>query len=148
MDDGSQAAVRQLLGEQPELEFFYMIYLAYSTGSVGDSTFHSLATDPQNCRAIIQRLCAEQQVAGAREAAEIAELPEDEQPYDTLFPDGCSVSLCIVLPDKRHYVSILGQHWNNQGRSHHSASIPDIFDVAYYSDKVRQGQYSRHQVKS
>lgn len=69
-------------------------------------------------------------------------------PYDPALPDGCSVALCIVLPDKQHYVRIQGQRWNNYGQSHHPALTPDIFDVAYYSDKVRHGDYSRSSVKS
>ncbi|NJN96517.1 MAG: HEAT repeat domain-containing protein [Anaerolineales bacterium] len=147
-DDGSETAARQLLLDQPELEFFYIIWLAYSSGSGGYNTFHSLVTDPQSCQAAIQRLCAEQKAISAREIAELEELPEDDMPYDLALPDGCSVSLCIVLPDKQHYVRIQGQHWNNYGQSHHPALIPDIFDVAYYSDKVRHGDYSRYSVKS
>lgn len=148
VNDDSEAAARQLLLDQPELECFYIIWLAYNSGSGGYSAFHSLATNPQSCQATIQRLCAAQKVACAQEIAELNELPEDEMPYDPALPDGCSVSLCMVLPDQQHYVVIQGQSWNNYGHSHHFALIPDIFDVAYYRDKVRHGDYSRHRVKS
>jgi hypothetical protein len=53
-----------------------------------------------------------------------------------------------VLPDKQHNAPIHTQRWHNRGQSHHSSLIPDIFDVAYYSDKIRHGEYSRYWVKS
>jgi hypothetical protein len=148
VSDESEAAARQLLLDEPDLPFFYAISLAYGTGSVGYSTFHSLAADVPACRATIERLCAQQKAESERLIAELNELPEDEQPYDPALPDGCSASLCIVLPDKRHYVVMHGQSWDNRGQSFHSALIPDIFDVAYYSDKVRHGEYRRSWVKS
>jgi hypothetical protein len=147
VSDEAEAAARQLLRDRPDLEFFYNISLGYSDGSTGFNTFHSLATDPQDCQATIQRLCAEQKAECEREIASLKELPEDERPYDPALPAGCSVSLCIVLPDKHHYVQMHGQSWDNWGQSYHSALIPDIFDVAYYSDKVRHGEYSRYWVK-
>jgi hypothetical protein len=139
-------AVRELLHAQPEREFFYVIYRTYSTGSTGDSSFHSLATDQQTCQETIQRLCAEQKAASAAIIAELNQLPEDERPYDPAIPDGCSVGLYGVLPDKAHVVLMHGQQWYNNGVTHHSKLIPDIFDVAYYVDKVRHGEYSRLKV--
>lgn len=141
-------AVRQLLLAQPNLDFFYILYLEYTTGSTGDSRFHSVVTDPQSCWATVQRLCAEQKAAWEAEVAEIKELPEDEWPYDPLLPDGCAASLCIVLPDKQQYVQFARQQWFNNGQSLHPAEKPDIFDVAYYTDKVRRGDYeSRDRIK-
>lgn len=148
MSDTAETAIRQLFSVQPTLAFFYVIDLTYTTGSIGDSTFHSLVTDPQLCRATVQRLCAEQKAAWEEEVAEINALPPDEEPYDPFLPDGCSVSLCIVLPDQQQYVRIQSQHWNNRGHSLHAADRPDIFDVAYYSDKVARGDYHRNLVKS
>lgn len=148
MSDDSDITARQLLKEHPELEFFYIIWLAYSSGSGGYNVFHSLVTEAERCQATIQRLCAEQKAICAQEIAELKELPENEMPYDPALPDGCSVTLCIVLPDKQQYILIQGQRWNNYGHSHHPALIPDIFDVSYYSDKVRHGEYSPHRVRS
>lgn len=146
--DGSETAVRQLLRAQPELTFFYKIYLAYNSGSVGDSAFHSLATDPQACEVTIQRLCAEQKAKFAAEVAEIKALPPEEEPYDPFLPDGCSVLLCIVLPDQEHYVPIHSQRWYNGGQTRRDAGVPDIFDVAYYREQVRRGAYNQNSVKS
>jgi len=139
--DKAEAAVRQLLLAQPALQFFYKIYLEYNSGSVGDSVFHALATEPQACQAMIQRLCAEQNAKCEAEIAELQALPSEEEPYDPFLPAGCSAALCIVLTDPQHYVLIHSQRWNNQGQPLHDAALPDIFDVAYYSDKVRQGGY-------
>lgn len=148
MIDKVEAAVRQLLRQQPSLGFFYVLDLTYTTGSIGDSTFHSLVTDPQSCRATVQRLCAEQKAAWEEEVAEIKALPPDEEPYDPFLPDGCSVSLCIVLPDQQHYVRIQRQQWNNRGYTLHPADRPDIFDVAYYRDQVSRSAYpSRDKIK-
>lgn len=148
MLDASETAVRQLLSAQPNLAFFYVIDLTYTTGSIGDSTFHSLVTDPQICQATVQRLCAEQKSKWEEEVAEINALPPDEEPYDPMLPDGCSVSLCIVLPDQQHYVRIQRQQWNNRGFTLHPADRPDIFDVAYYRDQVSRGAYpSRDKIK-
>lgn len=141
------AAARQLLLAQPDLDFFYQIDLDYNSGSVGDSTFHSLATDPLGCQAIIQRLCAEQKAKYEEEIAEIEALPPEEEPYDPFLPDGCSALLCIVLPDQQHYVQIHRQRWYNQGHTVGDPAQPDIFHVAYYSDKVRRGDYKPYQVK-
>lgn len=148
MIDEAEVAACQLLLEQPNLDFFFLLYLEYTTGSTGDSTFHSLATDPQICRATVQRLCAEQLAAWEAEVAEMNELPPDEEPYDPLLPDGCSATFCIVLPDQQHYARIQSQHWNNRGQTLHPAEQPDIFDTAYYRDKVGRGDYQRYQVKS
>lgn len=148
MIDSAQTAARQLLAAQPDLAFFYVLYLEYTTGSVGDSSFHALVTDPQSCWVTVQRLCTEQKAKWEAEVAEIKELPEDEWPYDPLLPDGCSATLCIVLPDKEHYVRIAQQHWYNGGQSLHPAETPDLFTVAYYSDKVNRGDYDcRHKIK-
>lgn len=148
MTDTAETAAQQLLSVQPNLAFFYVLYLAYTTGSVGDSTFYALVTDPAICRATIQRLCAEQKAVWEAEVAEIKDLPEDEWPYDPLLPDGCSATLCIVLPDKERYVRIAHQHWYNSGQSLHPDEMPDIFDIAYYSEKVRCGDYRHDRVKS
>jgi hypothetical protein len=59
-----------------------------------------------------------------------------------------SVGLYAVLPDKKHYVLMQGQSWHNQGQTLHDPLIPDIFDVAYYIDKAKQGDYRRYLVKS
>jgi hypothetical protein len=106
-------------------------------------TFHSLASDPQQCQEMIQQVCAQQKTISERELAELEQLPQEEEPYDPALPDGCSVALCIVLPDKRRYVVMQSQHWYNHGRTFHSPLIPDIFDIAYYSDKVAHGEYGR-----
>lgn len=148
MIDPAERAAQQLLAAQPNLTFFYVLYLTYTTGSVGDSTFHSLVTDPQSCQATIQRLCAEQKAKWEAEVAEINELPPDEEPYDPFLPDGCSATLCIVLPDQQHYVRIQSQRWDNRGHSLHPTTLPDIFDTTYYHDKVGRGDYHRNQVKS
>lgn len=148
MIDSAETAVRQLLSVQPNLAFFYMIDLIYTTGSIGDSTFHSLVTDPQLCRTTVQRLCAEQKAKWEAEVAEINELPPDEEPYDPFLPDGCSATLCIVLPDQQHYVPMQSQHWHNNGKSLHPAETPDIFAVVHYRDQVARGDYSRNKVKS
>lgn len=144
--DGSEAAVQQLLLKQPNLAYFYVIYREYTTGSVGEIAFHSLATDPQSCQATIQRLCAEQKAKLEEELAEIAELPAEEEPYDPMLPNGCAVALCIVLPDQ-HYIAIHSQHWNNQGKSLQPTEIPDIFAVGYYRDKVKRGEYNPTRIK-
>jgi hypothetical protein len=144
MSDATERAVRQLLLEQPNLAFFYILYVEYTTGSIGDSTFHSLVTDAQSCRAAVQQLCAEQKAKWEEEVAEIQALPPDEEPYDPFLPDGCSASLCIVLPDKASYVRIENQRWYNNGQSLHSAEKPDIFAVAYYRDKVGRGDYHNY----
>lgn len=148
MIDSAETVARQLLFEQPNLPFFYLLSLEYTTGSVGDSAFHSLVTDPQSCRATVQRLCVEQKAKWEEEVAEIQALPPDEEPYDPLLPNGCSAVLCIVLPDQQRYVRIQRQHWFNSGQSLHSAAPPDIFDTAYYRDKVKRGDYTPNQVKS
>lgn len=148
VSDASEDAARQLLRNQPDLEFFYIIWRSDSDGSTGSSSFYGLATDPDTCRAIIQQLCAEQKAERDRIVAALSQLPEDEEPYNPLIPDGCSVGLYIVLPDKQHYVSTQGQRWYNNGQTFHSPLIPDIFDVGYYADKVRHGEYSPHHVKS
>ncbi|MEZ4726189.1 MAG: hypothetical protein R3E79_03535 [Caldilineaceae bacterium] len=139
IQDKAEAAVQQLLLAQPDLQFFYKISLEYNSGSVGDSVFHTLVTEPQACQATIQRLCAEQNAKYEAEIAELQALPPEEEPYDPFLPAGCSAALCIVLTDPQPYVSIHSQRWNNQGQPLHDAVLPDIFDVAYYSDKVRQG---------
>ena len=141
MSDAVERSVRQLLLEQPNLAFFYILYVEYTTGSMGDSTFHSLVTDAQSCRATIQQLCAQQKAKWEEEVAEIQALPPDEEPYDPFLPDGCSVSLCIMLSDQQHYVRIESQRWYNNGQSLHRAEKPDIFDVAYYREKVGRGDY-------
>lgn len=148
VDDGSAAAARRLLLRRPGPPYFYLIYREDSTGSTGESTFHGIATDPQSCREAIQRLCAGQRAASAEEIAGLEELPEDELPYDPLLPSGGSAALCVVLPDMQRYVLIHSQRWDNQGRTHHPELIPDIFDVAYYRDKVLHGEYERSRVRS
>lgn len=148
MTDTAETAAQQLLAAQPNLTFFYVLYLTYTTGSMGDNTFHSLVTDPAICQATIQRLCAEQKAKWEEEVAEINELPPDEEPYDPFLPDGCSVTLCIVLPDQQHYVPMQSQYWHNNGKSLHPAETPDIFAVAHYRAQVARGDYSRNRVKS
>lgn len=148
ISDAFQPAARQFLLDHPDLAYFYILYREYSFGSTGDSRFHALARDEESCREAIQGLCAQQQAEAAEVLAELAELPPDEEPYDPAMPDGCSASLCIVLPGKQSYVQIHTQRWNNQGHSHHSAEIPDIFDVVYYSDKVERGDYKPDRIKA
>lgn len=145
--DEAVAAARQLLLAQPDLAFFYLLYREYNSGSTGDSAFHALVTDPQACAAAIQRLCAEQKARYEEETAEIEALPPEEEPYDPFLPDGCSVVLCIVLPDRQRYVQIHQQRWYNQGQSTGDIAQPDLFHIAYYSAKVRRGDYQPYQVK-
>jgi hypothetical protein len=148
VNEKEQAAIQQFFRQQPEPEFFYVIDLTYSTGSTGDSSFHSLVSDPEACQAHIQRICAEQKARRDAMVAELNQLPEDERPYDPLIPDGCSVALCIVLPNRQQYVQMHSQQWYNNGQTNHSPLIPDIFDVAYYSDKVLHGEYYRSHVST
>jgi hypothetical protein len=127
MGDVAERAVRQLLLEQPNLDCFYILYVEYTTGSIGDSTFHSLVTDAQSCRATIQQLCAEQKAKWEEEVAEIQALPPDEEPYDPFLPDGCSASLCIVLPGRgvrgvSHSLSSSVRMSNSSAASRHTAS--------------------------
>lgn len=148
VDDPWQSAARQLLRDHPTLEFFYAIHLNYSDGSTGFSSFHSLASDQTSCRGVIQRLCKAQKEESEQTIAALQELPEDERPYDPAIADGCSVTLCIVLPDGGHYIPVHSQSWLNGGQSFHSPLIPDVFDVAYYRDKVLHGEYLPERVKS
>lgn len=139
--DAAETAARQFLSDYPILGHFYILYREYSFGSTGESRFHALVYDEQSCREAIQQLCAQQLAESAEILAELAELPPNEEPYDPAMPSGCSASLCIVLPDSQSYVQIHTQRWNNLGRSHHLANVPNIFDVAYYIDKANRGEF-------
>jgi hypothetical protein len=118
----------------------------YTTGYAGELVFHSLATDPPSCQVAIQQLCAEQKAKVEEELAEIAALPPEEEPYDPMLPSGCTVVLCMVLPDQ-HYLPIQRQKWHNNGQTLHPAGIPDLFAVAYYRGKVQRGEYNPASIK-
>lgn len=144
----ANAPIRQLLHERPDLDCFYRLSLEYSDGSTGYLTFHSLVTDPATCREAVQLICARLKAERDREVAELSAMPEEDRPYDPALPAGCLVALCFILPDRLHYVSMQSQKWDLSGRSHHSQLIPDVFDIEYYRDKVRHGEYLRSGIVS
>lgn len=139
----ANAPIRQLLHERPDLHYFYKLSLEYSDGSTGYLTFHSLVTDPAACQSAIYAVCAQLKAERDREVAELSAMAEEDRPYGAALPAGCLVALCFVLSDRLHYVAMQSQKWDLSGRSHHSQLIPDVFDIEYYQDKVRHGEYLR-----
>lgn len=147
IDDGAEVAARRLLRDRPDLPYFYLLWREYSADAMGERVFAETVADPQACRDAVARLCAAQRAAWDAERAEIAALPEDEQPHDPLIPDGCSAELCVALGGGR-YVVMQRQRWRNGGQSLPPAGAPEIFAAGYYRDMALSGEYRPGDVRS